>query len=50
MYVTSRKKNLEFLAQLGSKSKSRETREQLKSCETREVAFTCRYTNLALII
>ena len=24
--------------------KSRETREQLKSCETKEIPYTCRYT------
>jgi len=27
------------------RTKSRETREQLKSCETREVPYTCRYAS-----
>ena len=37
---------LGILSWLGIKEeKSRETREQLRSCETREVAYTCRYTS-----
>jgi len=31
------------------RTKSREAKEQLKSCETREVPYTCRYTSEHLI-
>ena len=42
----SRSNKLEIWVQLGTKEQnSMETTEQLKSCETREVAYTCRYTS-----
>ena len=50
-YTNKQKENLGILSWIRDQrtAKSRETREQLKSCETRDVAYTSRYTSGHLI-